>query len=90
MLLVLDLVLVPVLVLPPASAGAQYAEIGGGSPIRKWTEAQGEMMVKYLDKHNPETAPHKAYLAFRYASPLTEEAVTEMKKDGVTRAVAVR
>uniref|UniRef100_A0A7S0YGK9 Ferrochelatase n=1 Tax=Hemiselmis tepida TaxID=464990 RepID=A0A7S0YGK9_9CRYP len=66
----------------------QYAEIGGGSPIRKWTEEQGKMMVEYLDKHNPETAPHKAYLSFRYASPLTEEAVAEMKADGVTRAIA--
>lgn len=66
----------------------QYAEIGGGSPIRKWTEEQGKMVEKFLDEHNPETAPHKAYLAFRYASPLTEECVAEMKKDGVTRAVA--
>eukprot|EP00281_Chroomonas_sp_CCMP1168_P027752 CAMPEP_0206246180 /NCGR_PEP_ID=MMETSP0047_2-20121206/19109_1 /ASSEMBLY_ACC=CAM_ASM_000192 /TAXON_ID=195065 /ORGANISM="Chroomonas mesostigmatica_cf, Strain CCMP1168" /LENGTH=371 /DNA_ID=CAMNT_0053671561 /DNA_START=44 /DNA_END=1159 /DNA_ORIENTATION=+ len=66
----------------------QYAAIGGGSPIRKWTEAQGEMLVKYLDEHNPETAPHKAYLAFRYASPITEEAVEAMKADGVERAVA--
>ena len=46
------------------------------------------MMVDYLDKASPETAPHKAYIAFRYASPLTEEALQQMKADGVTRAVA--
>jgi len=66
----------------------QYAAIGGGSPIGKWSEIQGKMMEKYLDAASPETAPHKAYIAFRYASPLTEEALTQMKADGVTRAVA--
>lgn len=66
----------------------QYAAIGGGSPIGKWTEIQGKMMETYLDKASPETAPHKAYIAFRYASPLTEEALQKMKDDGVTRAVA--
>jgi len=30
-----------------------YREIGGGSPIRKWTEIQGEGMVKILDKISP-------------------------------------
>ena len=33
-----------------------YREIGGGSPIRKWTEIQGEGMVKILDKISPATS----------------------------------
>ncbi|GAA5907122.1 ferrochelatase HEM15 [Sporobolomyces salmoneus] len=66
----------------------QYADIGGGSPILKWTRIQGEGMVKLLDEMAPETAPHKAYVAFRYANPLTETCLDEMKRDGVTRAVA--
>lgn len=65
----------------------QYAAIGG-SPIRKWTEIQGREMVKLLDEMSPSTAPHQFYVAFRYADPLTEEAVTAMKADGVERAVA--
>lgn len=65
----------------------QYAAIGGGSPIRKWTDAQGEAMCKRLDDISPETAPHKHYIAFRYAEPLTSDAVSSMVKDGVTRAV---
>lgn len=65
----------------------QYAKIGGGSPILRWTKTQGEEMCKMLDELNPETAPHKAYTAFRYARPLTEEALDQMAKDGVTRAV---
>lgn len=66
----------------------QYAAIGGGSPIRKWTESQGRQMEELLDKAHPATAPHKAYIAFRYANPLTHEALEQMKQDGVKRAVA--
>jgi len=66
----------------------QYAQIGGGSPIKKWTELQGLGMEQLLDRLSPETAPHKHYIAFRYANPLTEEALLQMKADGVERAVA--
>ena len=65
----------------------QYEEIGG-SPIRRWTEYQGEEMCKILDKIHPEGAPHKSYVSFRYADPLTEECLAAMKVDGVKRAVA--
>lgn len=60
----------------------QYAAIGGGSPIRKWSEYQGEEMCKLLDKMSPETAPHKPYVAFRYANPLTEEMYNRLLEDG--------
>lgn len=66
----------------------QYRQIGGGSPIRKWTEHQGEEMVKILDKISPETAPHKFYVGFRYATPLTEDALSQMEADGVERGIA--
>ena len=29
---------------------AQYKEIGGGSPIGKWTDKQGEAMCRLLDE----------------------------------------
>ncbi|KAI4817158.1 hypothetical protein KUCAC02_009436 [Chaenocephalus aceratus] len=45
-------------------------------------------MVKLLDEMSPDTAPHKFYIGFRYVHPLTEEAIEEMEKDGVERAVA--
>lgn len=67
---------------------AQYAAIGGGSPILKWTRTQGEGLCKILDELNPETAPHKPYVAFRYAKPLTEDCFEEMRRDGVERAIA--
>jgi len=33
----------------------QYAEIGGGSPILKWTETQGQQLIEHLDKASPQT-----------------------------------
>jgi ferrochelatase len=72
------------------SIQSQYREMpfGGGSPIKYYTEEQGKAMVKHLDEISPATAPHKFYIGFRYASPMTEDALAEMEKDGVTRAVA--
>jgi len=66
----------------------QYAAIGGGSPILRYTTLQGDGMASLLDELHPETAPHKAYVAFRYVRPLTEETAKQMKIDGVKRAIA--
>ncbi len=65
-----------------------YAAIGGGSPILRYTEAQGRGMIEGLDRLSPGTAPHKFYVAFRYAPPFTDDALRAMRADGVTRAVA--
>uniref|UniRef100_A0A8C1RGL0 Ferrochelatase, mitochondrial n=1 Tax=Cyprinus carpio TaxID=7962 RepID=A0A8C1RGL0_CYPCA len=70
----------------------QYSKIGGGSPIKAWTSMQGEGMVKLLDEMCPETGESQGltlfYIGFRYVHPLTEEAIEQMEKDGVERAVA--
>jgi ferrochelatase len=66
----------------------KYNEIGGGSPISKWTQLQGDLMCKELDKLSPATAPHKPYVAFRYANPSTESALQELEDDGVSHVVA--
>lgn len=60
----------------------QYSAIGGGSPIRKWSEYQNAEMCKILDVISPETAPHKPYVAFRYANPITEDTYAQLLKDG--------
>jgi ferrochelatase len=65
-----------------------YQAIGGGSPILRYTEAQGRGMVARLDRLSPETAPHRFYVAFRYAQPKSDEALQRMHADGVQRAVA--
>uniref|UniRef100_A0A2P2I2L6 Ferrochelatase n=1 Tax=Hirondellea gigas TaxID=1518452 RepID=A0A2P2I2L6_9CRUS len=66
----------------------KYNEIGGGSPIFKWTDLQGKLMCEKLDKLRPESAPHRHYVAFRYARPLTDEALTSMESDGVEHCIA--
>lgn len=71
----------------PSVAG-KYDEIGGGSPIKYWSEYQSEKVCQRLDEISPDTAPHKPYVAFRYAKPLTEDMLEQMKADGVRRAVA--
>jgi ferrochelatase len=65
-----------------------YAAIGGGSPILRYTEAQGRGMVARLDRLSPETAPHRFYIAFRYTRPRSDDALRMMRADGVQRAVA--
>ncbi|KAE9535908.1 hypothetical protein AGLY_007809 [Aphis glycines] len=65
----------------------KYAEIGGGSPILKWTNIQGKLMCEKLDKISPSTAPHKHYVAFRYVDPLTESTFEQVQKDGAERVV---
>ncbi|KAI3650969.1 hypothetical protein MP228_004450 [Amoeboaphelidium protococcarum] len=65
----------------------QYQQIGGQSPIKKWTTLQMEKMVKLLDQVSPQTAPHKPYIAFRYAEPLTQEALYQAINDGAERII---
>ncbi|XP_078047661.1 ferrochelatase, mitochondrial isoform X2 [Augochlora pura] len=65
----------------------KYSEIGGGSPILKWTNIQGELLCKQLDNVSPETAPHKHYVAFRYADPLTEHTLQKIEEDGLEHVV---
>lgn len=65
----------------------KYEEIGGGSPIYKWTQKQGDLLCEQLDRESPETGPHKHYTAFRYVEPFTEDALRQMEQDGVKRAV---
>ena len=65
-----------------------YSEIGGGSPIGMWTKKQGEEMVRQLDELSPETAPHKFYVGFRYAAPLTETALEEIEEDNLDHVIA--
>lgn len=66
-----------------------YEGIGGGSPILGFHEAQGAALVERLDALSPATAPHKAYVAFRYAPPFSDDALLAMQADGVKRAIVL-
>ena len=45
-------------------------------------------MVALHDELQPEMAPQKSYVAFRYAHPLADETARRMKEDRVQRAIA--
>ncbi|XP_076751172.1 ferrochelatase, mitochondrial [Xylocopa sonorina] len=65
----------------------KYKEIGGKSPILEWTNIQGKLLCESLDRVSPETAPHKHYVAFRYANPFTENTLQKIEEDGVEHTV---
>lgn len=75
---------VSVLRAPKSKEG--YASIGGGSPLRRMTDAQAEELKKCLWAKN---VPAKVYVGMRYWHPFTEEAIEQIKKDGITKLVVL-
>jgi ferrochelatase len=63
-----------------------YAMIGGGSPLRVLTEEQGESIENALQRRGVEA---KVYVAMRYWQPYTEDAIAQIKQDGITRLVVL-
>ncbi|XP_038706049.1 ferrochelatase-2, chloroplastic-like [Tripterygium wilfordii] len=63
-----------------------YASIGGGSPLRRVTDAQAEELQKSLWAKN---VPAKVYVGMRYWHPFTEDAIKQIKRDGITKLVVL-
>ncbi len=63
-----------------------YAMIGGGSPLLQLTREQGENIENVLQRHGVEA---KVYIAMRYWQPYTEDAIAQIKRDGITRLVVL-
>ncbi|WP_072620394.1 ferrochelatase [Spirulina major] len=61
-----------------------YRQIGGGSPLRQITEAQGEALAQQLKDQGTDT---KVYIGMRYWHPFTEEAIARIKADNITKLV---
>jgi protoporphyrin/coproporphyrin ferrochelatase len=61
-----------------------YKEIGGGSPLRRITEEQGQALQQQL---NQQGADAKIYIGMRYWYPFTEEAIAQIKKDQIKKLV---
>ncbi|BAZ04118.1 ferrochelatase [Calothrix sp. NIES-3974] len=61
-----------------------YRQIGGGSPLRQITEAQGEALRSQL-KDLGENA--NIYIGMRYWHPFTEEALARIVQDGIQKLV---
>jgi ferrochelatase len=67
-------------------AQANYAQIGGRSPIREETTAQAAAVAAELGRRGLTVYPVVAMAAWH---PLAEEAVAELRARGVVRAVAL-
>ena len=61
-----------------------YKEIGGGSPLRRITEEQGQALSANLKEKGKDA---EIYIGMRYWHPFTEEAVARMKSDNITDLV---
>jgi ferrochelatase len=56
-----------------------YRRIGGGSPLRRWTERQGELLQAELGRRAPGEASIRVAVAMRYAPPFTEDALDRLR-----------
>ncbi|MCM0594276.1 MAG: ferrochelatase [Gloeotrichia echinulata IR180] len=63
---------------------ANYKQIGGGSPLRRITEAQGEALKEQLGQMGQEAS---IYVGMRYWHPYTEEAIAHITQDNIERLV---
>ncbi|MFQ4143124.1 ferrochelatase [Chlorogloeopsis sp. ULAP02] len=61
-----------------------YRKIGGGSPLRRITEAQGEALKEQLQALGQEA---NIYIGMRYWHPYTEEAIARLNQDDIEKLV---
>ncbi|HEY9746486.1 MAG TPA: ferrochelatase [Oculatellaceae cyanobacterium] len=64
-----------------------YAQMGGGSPILQFSQAQANALQADLEKRGYGKLP--VYLAMRYWHPFTEETVVQIQRDGIQRLIVV-
>jgi len=63
-----------------------YKKIGGGSPLRRITEAQGQALRSQLQQHGADV---QVYIGMRYWHPFTEEAIAQIKRDKIEELVVL-
>jgi len=61
-----------------------YKQIGGGSPLRRITEAQGEALKEQLQALGQEA---NIYVGMRYWHPYTEEEIAQLTQDNIEHVV---
>ena len=60
-----------------------YQQIGGKSPIRELTDAQGKGLEQLLGES------YRSFVAMRYSRPSTVDALAAIKREGINRVVAL-
>ncbi|KZL49952.1 ferrochelatase [Nodularia spumigena] len=63
---------------------ANYKQIGGGSPLRRITEEQGQALKQHLGDLGQEV---DIYVGMRYWHPYTEEAIAQIAADNIEHLV---
>ena len=63
---------------------ANYQKIGGGSPLRRITEAQARALEHQLKAQGEDA---KVYIGMRYWHPFTEDALAQIKRDEIEQLV---
>lgn len=66
----------------------RYEAIGGVSPLAKITEEQAFGLEAYLNEKYDDIE-FKAYLGLKHIDPFIEDAVQQMKEDGIKEAVGI-
>lgn len=61
-----------------------YSQIGGGSPLRRITEAQAQAIQDSLRQKGHDAS---VYIGMRYWHPFTEEAIARIKRDQIEKLV---
>ncbi|RMG14342.1 MAG: ferrochelatase [Cyanobacteria bacterium J055] len=61
-----------------------YRQIGGGSPLRRITEEQARAIENNLHGKGKDA---KVYIGMRYWHPFTEEAIANIRRDGIEQLV---
>ncbi len=63
-----------------------YKKIGGGSPLRRITEAQAQALRSQLQQKGHDA---HVYIGMRYWHPFTEEAIAQIKQDKIEELVVL-
>jgi ferrochelatase len=63
-----------------------YRQIGGGSPLRRITEEQAKALQEDLHNRGLDAT---VYIGMRYWNPFTEEAIADIKRDGIEELVVL-
>ncbi|TFD97652.1 ferrochelatase [Jeotgalibacillus sp. R-1-5s-1] len=66
----------------------RYDAIGGISPLARITEEQANALTDHLNEVQDEIE-FKMYLGLKHIEPFVEDAVDDMKKDGIEEAVSI-
>ncbi|KGX93979.1 ferrochelatase [Pontibacillus halophilus JSM 076056 = DSM 19796] len=67
---------------------SRYEAIGGISPLARITNEQAEALLNKLNE-TEDDYEYKLYLGLKHIAPFVEDAVAQMKEDGIEEAVSI-